>query len=212
MRLPASIALSIACALFWPNPTVLPASSSSSTLIMAGNSSVLAKSNPYIVHNAKEIEPAGASKQTAKRKRATKQIPSQRKRIVLKRDKALARSIARSAAKQARRMRTKGFCYRGVKRAVAPLGIKLTGIAAYKAKKQLIANKKFRIVARKIVKEKLKRGDIVVHNRSTAHPYGHIAVYLGNGLEASDHIRRLVIGRSYGGTVVFRPVEQSTNS
>lgn len=52
----------------------------------------------------------------------------------------------------------------------------------------------------------LQPGDILVHDRSSNHPYGHIAVYLGNDTEASDHVQQLISGEQYGGTTVFRLV------
>ena len=54
----------------------------------------------------------------------------------------------------------------------------------------------------------LRKGDILVHGKSSTHPYGHIAVYLGNNQEASDHIQPLITGGTYGGTVVFRVLDQ----
>lgn len=122
---------------------------------------------------------------------------------------SLARKIASNAESTARCMTSQGLCYRGVKRAVAPLGIELHGNAAYRAKSQLMKDKRFRVVANRVKPAALKRGDILVHNKSAGKPYGHIAVYLGNGKEASDHIQKLVHGIGYGGTTVFRPVRQS---
>jgi hypothetical protein len=70
------------------------------------------------------------------------------------------------------------------------------------AKNQLDNNDQFKRVSIK----SLHVGDILVHGASARHPHGHIAVYLGNGKEASDHIGRLITGARYGGTTVFRAV------
>jgi cell wall-associated NlpC family hydrolase len=94
-----------------------------------------------------------------------------------------------------------GYCFRGVKRALNRVGVTLTGTAAYMARTQLAADNRFQMVSI----NQLRRGDILVHDRSAAHPYGHIAVYLGNGQEASDHVQHLVLGGRYGKTVAFRP-------
>jgi hypothetical protein len=99
-----------------------------------------------------------------------------------------------------------GLCYRGVKRALNPLGIALAGDAAWQAKNQLCQDGRFC----QVPMSNLSPGDILVHGRSSAHPYGHIAVYLGNGQEASDHVQHLVIGGGYGNTVVFRARHGST--
>jgi hypothetical protein len=95
-----------------------------------------------------------------------------------------------------------GYCYRGVKRALKKAGVTLSGGSAFMAKGQLEDDERFR----KVPLSKVQKGDILVHGKSKAHPHGHIAVYLGNGKEASDHIGKLITGRRYGGTTVFRPV------
>jgi len=96
-----------------------------------------------------------------------------------------------------------GYCYRGVKGALRPLGVNLSGSAAYQAKGQLLRDKRFESVAVKNVHD-LQPGDILVHGASSSHPYGHIAVYLGNKHEASDHVQKVVLNGPYNGTTVFR--------
>jgi hypothetical protein len=108
--------------------------------------------------------------------------------------------IAERAHAQANSMKSVGYCYRGVKRALKKVGVSLTGTAAWMAKDQLLDDERFLMVPAK----NLRIGDIVVHGKSRAHPYGHIAVYLGDGKEASDHVQKLVMGGRYGGTSVFR--------
>lgn len=113
---------------------------------------------------------------------------------------SLAKAIAEQARRQAMAMCSVGLCYRGVKHALSSLGIDLEGNAAWMAKDQLSQDSRFVMVPLK----SLRPGDILVHGRSKAHPYGHIAVYLGNNQEASDHVQKLVLGGRYGSTVVFR--------
>lgn len=99
-------------------------------------------------------------------------------------------------------MKSVGYCFRGVKRALKKVGVKLDGNSAHQAKAQLSSDSRFK----KVPMSKLREGDILVHGKSRRHPHGHIAVYLGNKKEASDHIGKLVTGRFYGGTTVFRPI------
>lgn len=119
----------------------------------------------------------------------------------------LALKIASSAKNVASSMDSVGYCFRGVKRALKVVGIGLKGTSAYQAKRQLQKDERFKQVSMK----NLKKGDILVHNRSRKHPHGHIAVYLGDKKEASDNIRKVVSGRNYGGTTVFRPVGDHAN-
>jgi hypothetical protein len=114
-----------------------------------------------------------------------------------------AAKIAASAKCVANKMDSNGYCYRGVKRALKPFGVHLEGQSAYMAKDMLKEDPRFKVVA---VNEfdNLLPGDILVHGKSKAHRNGHIAVYLGNGKEASDHVQKLVTSRRYGTSVVFR--------
>jgi hypothetical protein len=123
--------------------------------------------------------------------------------VVTKGVSTKAAKIATAAASMANRMDSRGYCYRGVKRALCPLGIELSGQSAYMAKNILKEDKRFKVVG---VNEfdNLLPGDILVHGKSKAHPNGHIAVYLGNGQEASDHVQGLVTSPRYGGAVIFR--------
>lgn len=116
-----------------------------------------------------------------------------------------AQEIAGSARTVARSMGSVGYCFRGVKRALRKVGVSLEGSSAYMAKSQLADNERF---ARVSIND-LRIGDILVHGASARHPHGHIAVYLGNGKEASDHIGRLITGARYGGTTVFRAVPET---
>ncbi|GEM_PF-2598555 len=114
-------------------------------------------------------------------------------------------SLARHAAYVASHMRSVGWCYRGVKAAAGMLGVHLEGRSAHQAKGQLENDPRFEKVAEtyNLNPQQLRPGDIIVHPRNylPGHPDGHIAVYLGGGTEASDHIQRLIGGAA----AVFRP-------
>ncbi len=113
---------------------------------------------------------------------------------------ATAESIAKSAQKTAHQMGSTGLCYRGVKKGLSQNGIHLTGGSAYMAANQLAKSNEFV----EVKPGDTQRGDILVHNRTSRKKHGHIAVALGNGKEASDHVGNLVNTASYGGTRVFR--------
>jgi hypothetical protein len=52
--------------------------------------------------------------------------------------------------------------------------------------------------------DQLSRGDIIVYQKSSTHPHGHICVYQGEYVEASDHIAKVTHTQAYGGATVFR--------
>lgn len=116
--------------------------------------------------------------------------------------------IAQRAERVANNMGTVGWCYRGVKNALDKFGINLEGGYAKQAASQLASNPRVQEVS----KADMQPGDILVHQpagygRTKGQQYaGHIAVYLGNGREASDHVQTLIKGQGYGGTRVFRVV------
>lgn len=112
--------------------------------------------------------------------------------------------IARNAYRVAQKMHSVGKCYRGVTLTMRDFGVTLTGMAAYEAKDQLIRDHRFKLVNAQDLKD-LRTGDILVNNAVSAHPYGHIAVYVGNEKEASDHIQPVVFNsHMFGKTIVFR--------
>jgi len=112
-------------------------------------------------------------------------------------------SIALSAYKVATQMNRSGRCYEGVCKAMHPLGVELWGEAAYEATGILIRDPRF-VPLNISDTSQLRRGDIIVYNKSSRHPYGHIAVYEGNLVEASDHIASVTHTTTYGGATVFR--------
>ncbi|HEY9867648.1 MAG TPA: hypothetical protein V6D08_00450 [Candidatus Obscuribacterales bacterium] len=118
----------------------------------------------------------------------------------------LAVKLVDRAEDVARSMNSTGWCYKGVATALASIGVNVHGASAYMAADQLARDRRFVEVSMK----DLRPGDVLVHNRSASHVHGHIAVYLGNGMEASDHVQKLITGRGYGGTRVFRLKDSGT--
>ncbi len=114
-----------------------------------------------------------------------------------------AESIAVSSLSVAESMKSTGYCYAGVSKAMSPLGVTLTGEAAYQARELLLADSRFLPLSLDDSSD-LRRGDIIVFNKSGGHPYGHISVYQGDGQESSDHVSQLTSPNAYGGVTVFR--------
>lgn len=112
-------------------------------------------------------------------------------------------SIAASAMQEAESTNTTGRCYAAVCRALKPLSVRLYGASAYEARDLLLQDPRFTSIYI-ASKDQLQRGDIIVFDRSPSHPDGHISVYQGNLLEASDHVAPVTKTQSYGGTSVFR--------
>lgn len=107
--------------------------------------------------------------------------------------------IAQTAKQTAESMGTVGYCARGVETALSKLGINFSGNACDTV--GFFENdKRFR----QVDMSNIKPGDIVVRGASAGHPYGHIFVYLGNGMEASDHVQQLTDGSVYGQSKAFR--------
>lgn len=112
--------------------------------------------------------------------------------------------IARNAYRIAMKMQSNGRCMRGVKIALKDYGVTIRGVAAHTAAPQLMKDSRFKLVHAKKISD-LRKGDILVNGAVPSHPYGHIAVYVGNELEASDHIQQVVFNsRTFGKTTVFR--------
>lgn len=112
----------------------------------------------------------------------------------------MVRQLLRCARASAESRNTVGWCYAGVADALDQIGVHLSGMSAYMAADQLAADGRFKEVGM----SQLQPGDVLVHGASASHENGHIAVYLGDGQEASDHIQGLITGQGYGGTRVFR--------
>ncbi len=114
--------------------------------------------------------------------------------------------IAQVAEHTARSMDTVGWCARGVETALGKLGIHFSGNAA-DTRGFFEHDSRFKRVSM----NDLQPGDVVVRGASRSHGYGHIFVYLGNGMEASDHVQALTNGSRYGQSVAFRFVGDEQN-
>ena len=114
-----------------------------------------------------------------------------------------AENIARTSMNVAQATHTSGRCYAAVCRALNPLGVRLTGASAYMAQSQLLQDSRFTPLLVSNV-DQLSRGDIIVYQKSGTHPHGHICVYQGEYVEASDHIAKVTHTQAYGGATVFR--------
>lgn len=119
-----------------------------------------------------------------------------------------AAKLAAAAERQARLMNTRGWCARGVNRALGKAGLYVTPLpSAYMYGKKLAADKRFREI-KNVSDAQLKKlppGAVVVFApyNSPGNPHGHIYVTLPGGREASDHIQ----ARSTRGTQrVFVPI------
>lgn len=112
-------------------------------------------------------------------------------------------NIATSALRVAQFTNTTGYCYAAVSKAVRPLDVNLYGAAAYEARDLLLQDQRFLPLPMSSA-DLLRRGDIIVFDRSPSHPYGHISVYQGNETEASDHVAPIMNPQAYGGATVFR--------
>ncbi|MCY1043934.1 LysM peptidoglycan-binding domain-containing protein [Corallococcus sp. bb12-1] len=120
---------------------------------------------------------------------------------------ANASRLASSAQSMASSMNTTGWCAKGVNRALAAAGLNVNPLpSAYMYGNVLAKDSRFREVS--LTDEQIKQlppGAIIVSDayNSPGNPHGHIAVTLGNGREASDHIAGI---RTHGTQRVFIPV------
>lgn len=121
----------------------------------------------------------------------------------------LANKLANIAEKNAYKTNTVGWCARGTNDALEMAGLSKgeTRVAsAYQAEDKLRNHKNFREVA--VSREdlaKLPAGCVIVWQASPGRPHGHIAVTLGDGREASDHVQSLRTDRPAAYSV-FVPV------
>lgn len=99
-----------------------------------------------------------------------------------------------------------GWCYRDVGRALAKIGINVSGASAYMAADQLAKNPKVKeIKVSQADLPKLPPGAIVVWDKGPGHEHGHISVAMGDGHEASDLMRNQIT--NYGTSFrVFMPI------
>lgn len=107
-----------------------------------------------------------------------------------------ANALANIAEKNAKRTNGIGRCFRGVRESLEAAGLskgEIRGQSAYQAADMLAEHNNFREV-KGLSKEQLKAlpaGCVMVWDKSRGHEHGHIAVTLGNGKEASDHVQKV---------------------
>lgn len=120
----------------------------------------------------------------------------------------LGNKLANIANQNAQSRGTKKLCLQGVRTTLEKAGLKENGSmggSAFQADKVLSRNKNFKEVG--VSRDDLKNlpaGCVVVWQPSDGHPHGHIAVTLGNGKEASDHVQNQIVRNT--GYSVFVPV------
>ncbi len=99
--------------------------------------------------------------------------------------------FAAEAEKTARRINTPGLCLKGVNDTMQAMGMPVQREAsAYMALDNFRNNKRFQEV--KVSKDQLKSlpaGAVVIWDKGSGLPHGHISVSLGNGREASSTVR-----------------------
>ena len=119
-----------------------------------------------------------------------------------------AKKLAATAERQARLMNTRGWCARGVNRAMRAAGLPVTPLpSAYMYANKLANDRRFREI-KNVSDAQLKKlppGAVVVFPAysSPGNPHGHIYVTLSGGREASDHIQNR---STRGSQRVFVPI------
>jgi peptidoglycan hydrolase-like protein with peptidoglycan-binding domain len=110
-----------------------------------------------------------------------------------------AERLANAARDAAARRDTIGRCAGGVGDALEAIGVKMRVPSAYMYAEQLAGDGRFSevFVDRAGLKD-LPPGAVVVWGKSGNHPHGHVAITVGDGKEASDHVQT-IRGGSYGG-------------
>ncbi len=110
-----------------------------------------------------------------------------------------ASALAQAAQQAAARRDTLGRCAGGVGDALEAIGVKVRVPSAYLYAEQLAGDARFHevFVDRHELKD-LPPGAVVVWGKSGNHPHGHVAITVGGGKEASDHVQA-IRGGSYGG-------------
>ncbi len=124
----------------------------------------------------------------------------------------LSERLAKTAEANARRTNTIGWCARGSNNALEQANLAKGETRAGSA--CMVANKLYN--HENFEKINVSRGDlknlpagcIIVWQASSGHPHGHMAITLGNGNEASDHIQKINANRQANFSV-FVPVRKN---
>lgn len=105
------------------------------------------------------------------------------------------KKLAAQAEKTANQINTPGLCLKGVNDAMQAMGLPVhREAAAWMAVDDFQKNPKFKEV--KVSKEQLKSlpaGAVVIWDKGSGLPYGHISVALGDGREASSKVRNQLL-------------------
>ncbi len=179
--------------------------------------SALMKANPYIknasrIFAGRTLRIPGASdsyaaSNTGSNASKPKSVVSSVVSTIKGKFSSAADHLANVARNVASKMNSRGWCARGVMNALEAAGLKVPRVpSAWMAASKLAADPRFKEV--KLTDAQIKQlppGAIIVSGayNSPGNPHGHIAVSLGNGKEASDHIANI---RTNGTQRVFIPV------
>lgn len=105
------------------------------------------------------------------------------------------KKLAAQAEKTANQINTPGLCLKGVNDAMQAMGLPVhREAAAWMAVDDFQKNPKFKEV--KVSKDQLKSlpaGAVVIWDKGSGLPYGHISVALGDGREASSKVRNQLL-------------------
>lgn len=105
------------------------------------------------------------------------------------------KKFASQAEKTANRINTSGLCLKGVNDTMQAMGLPVhREAAAWMAVDDFQKNPKFKEV--KVSKDQLKSlpaGAVVIWDKGSGLPYGHISVALGDGREASSKVRQQLL-------------------
>lgn len=105
------------------------------------------------------------------------------------------KKLASQAEKTANQINTPGLCLKGVNDAMQAMGLPVhREAAAWMAVDDFQKNPKFKEV--KVSKDQLKSlppGAVVIWDKGSGLPYGHISVSLGDGREASSKVRNQLL-------------------
>lgn len=118
------------------------------------------------------------------------------------------KELAAKAEKVAKNMGSTGRCLAGVRQALEDSGCGNTTrrMSAYQKAEDFANSDKYKEIKVGSASDlkNLPAGAIVVWNKKSGHPHGHISVALGDGREASDHIQKQIT--NYGSSFrVFLP-------
>lgn len=155
--------------------------------------------NVNFIVAGKTLKIPGRSDSFSKTSSAKKKTPARSTSSSSKTYGPKAAKLANVARGVAQSMNTRGWCARGVANSLEKAGLRVPRQpSAYMYANVLSRDSRFKEI-RVSNPRNLPPGAIIVHARGGgAHKvHGHIAISLGNGREASDHIQSMLVSRSY---------------